>query len=232
MTIVEPHKLEAVYWVRDELGDRLATLNLAPGVRVYGEALIRKGGDEYRVWDPYRSKLAASILKGLEALPIKPGCKVLYLGAASGTTCSHVSDIVGVNGRIYAVEFAPRVMRELLSKVAEHRVNVIAILADARQPELYSHLVELVDVIYQDVAQPNQSQILVENAKVFLKEGGWALMAIKARSVDVSKEPSEIYRRELENLEKGGFKIVQVIHLEPYDEDHAMILASYTGGGL
>jgi len=226
LTSIGPHEsFEAIYWVRDELGSRLATLNLAPGVKVYGEQLVKFGGNEYRIWDPYRSKLAASILKGLESLPIKPGSRVLYLGAASGTTCSHVSDIVGVKGRVYAVEFAPRVMRELLSKVAQHRVNVAPILADARHPELYSSLVEEVDVIYQDVAQPNQSQILVDNAKAFLKPGGWAMLAIKARSVDVTKEPSEVYRRELETLKRGGFKLVQVLHLEPYDEDHAMIVA-------
>ncbi len=225
MSTVEPHEYEAVYWVRDELGSRLATLSLAPGVKVYDEAVVKKEGREYRVWNPYRSKLAAGILKGLRPLPIKPGCKVLYLGAASGTTCSHVSDIVGPEGRVFAVEFAPRVMRELLARVVEHRINVVPILADARHPETYAHLVEEVDVIYQDVAQPDQSQILVDNAKMFLKPGGWTLLAVKARSVDVAKEPSEVYRRELEVLEKGGLKVTQVIHLEPYDQDHAMVLS-------
>lgn len=229
MVRIEPYKYEAIYSIKDEFRERLATLNLAPGVKVYGETLVRKGSEEYRVWDPYRSKLASSILKGLHTLPIKPGCKVLYLGAASGTTCSHVSDIVGSSGRVYAVEFAPRVMRELLSKVVEHRANVIPILADARLPELYSHLVELVDVIYQDVAQPDQSGILINNAKLFLKKGGWSLLAIKARSIDVSEKPSEVYRREVENLKQKGFDVVQTIHLEPYDEDHAMILTSYQG---
>jgi len=227
LSVIEPHEYEAVYLVRDELGERLATLSLAPGVKVYDEALVRKEGREYRVWNPYRSKLAAGILKGLRPLPIKPGCKVLYLGAASGTTCSHVSDIVGPRGRVFAVEFAPRVMRELLARVAEHRVNVIPILADARRPEAYAHLVEEVDVIYQDVAQPEQGQILIDNAKMFLKPGGWTLLAVKARSVDVTKEPSEIYRRELEALERGGLEVKQVIHLEPYDHDHAMVLSRY-----
>jgi fibrillarin-like rRNA methylase len=50
---------------------------------------------EYRVWNPFRSKLAAAIVGGIENLWIAPGNKVLYLGAASGTSVSHVSDIVG-----------------------------------------------------------------------------------------------------------------------------------------
>lgn len=50
---------------------------------------------EYRVWNPFRSKLGAAILGGVDQIHIKPGAKVLYLGAASGTTVSHVSDIVG-----------------------------------------------------------------------------------------------------------------------------------------
>ena len=50
---------------------------------------------EYRVWNPFRSKLAAAILGGVDKIHMKPGAKVLYLGAASGTTVSHVSDIVG-----------------------------------------------------------------------------------------------------------------------------------------
>lgn len=227
--LIEGHEYEAIYWVRDELGSRLATLSLAPGIKVYDEELVRRDGKEYRVWNPYRSKLAASIVKNLRPFPIRPGCKVLYLGAASGTTCSHVSDVVGPRGRVFAVEFAPRVMREFVARVAEHRINVVAILGDARRPESYAHLVEEVDVIYQDVAQPEQGQILVDNAKMFLKPGGWALLAVKARSIDVTKEPSEVYRRELETLSRGGLKVEQVIHLEPYDEDHAMVLSRYEG---
>jgi len=221
-------KFPGVYFVELEGGQvRPATVNLAPGVKVYGENLIVVGGVEYRVWDPFRSKLAASILKGLESLPIKPGLKVLYLGVASGTTASHVSDIVGPEGFVYGVEFAPRVMREFISRVCEHRSNVAPILADARMPALYSALVQEVDVIYQDVAQPDQGKILVDNARMFLARGGWTMLAVKARSVNVAKEPSEVYRREVATLREGGLRIEQVIHLEPYDVDHAMIIARY-----
>ncbi len=225
---VKPHPdFEGIYTVTLEDGSRrIATENLAPGRNVYGERLIKYRDAEYRVWDPYRSKLAATILKGLGKIPIKPGHKVLYLGAASGTTASHVSDIVGENGHVFCIEFAQRSIRELVDNVCRFRSNMSPILADARFPERYSALVEKVDVIYCDIAQPEQAQILANNAKVFLKMDGWIMLAVKARSIDVTKEPSEIYRREIRVLEENGFRIFEVIHLEPYDKAHVMIVGN------
>ena len=220
---------DGVYQVTLENGSRrIASKNLAPGRNVYGERLIKFRKAEYRLWDPYRSKIAAAILKGLKFLPIKSGTKVLYLGAASGTTASHVSDIVGEEGHVFCIEFAPRPLKELIENVCKYRSNMSPILADARFPEKYANIVERVDVIYCDIAQPEQAQVLADNAKIFLKKGGWIMLAIKARSIDVTKEPSEIYKREIAILEKNGFQIHQVVHLEPYDKDHAMILAQYT----
>ncbi|MBS7639751.1 fibrillarin-like rRNA/tRNA 2'-O-methyltransferase [Candidatus Bathyarchaeota archaeon] len=229
---IEPiPKFDGVYQVTLEDGTRrIASKNLAPGRDVYGERLIKYKDAEYRVWDPYRSKIAAAILKGLKELPIKAGYKVLYLGAASGTTASHVSDIVGEDGHVFCIEFAPRPLKELIDNVCKYRPNMSPILADARLPEKYANIVEKVDMIYCDIAQPEQAQILANNAKIFLKRGGWIMLAIKARSIDVTKEPSEVYKREIAILEKNGFQIYQVIHLEPYDKDHAMILAQYLPG--
>jgi len=224
---VYPHeKFEGVYWVEFEDGSKkLATRNLAPGRKVYGEQLVQLKGKEYRIWNPYRSKLAAAILKKLSVMPIKPGMKVLYLGSATGTTASHVSDIVGETGIVYCVEFSPRVMREFIEKCTSHRKNMIPILADARLPSLYRLYVDEVDAIYADVAQPFQSKIVADNGDVFLKNSGWALQAIKAMSIDVTKEPSETYRREINHLKERGYKILDVVHLEPYDVAHAFVAA-------
>ena len=224
---VEPHpRLREIYQVTFEDGsNRLATRNLAPGHAVYGERLIKHGDFEYRLWDPYRSKLAASVLKGLEIVPIEPDRKVLYLGAASGTTPSHVSDIVGEKGYVYCVEFAQRSIRELVENVVAFRRNMSPILADARLPDRYSMLVSKVDVIYCDVAQPEQAKILADNADVFLVSNGWAMLAVKSQSIDVTKEPSDVYKQETNVLRKRGFRIEQVVYLEPYDKAHAMILA-------
>lgn len=227
---ISPHKkYPGVYVVELDDGTiRYATKNLAPGYRVYGERLFRYGDAEYREWNAYRSKLCAALWNGLDELPIKEGDFVLYLGAASGTTASHVSDIVGPRGRVYGVEFAPRVMREFIL-VVETRKNMFPILADARKPQDYRHIVTAVDGIYADVAQPEQAALVADNADYFLKDGGWLLLAIKARSIDVTQEPSEVYRKEIETLKNRGFEIIDVVHLEPYDKDHAMVYAKYFG---
>lgn len=205
---------------------RLATENLTPGRRVYGERLFKLENLEYREWNAYRSKLSAAIQKGIAEMPIGKGDKILYLGAAAGTTVSHVSDIVGWEGTVYSVEFAPRVMRELVT-VATYRKNIVPILGDARSPHQYRGLLEEVDGLYCDVAQPEQAKLVADNADFFLKEGGYMFLAIKARSVDVTLEPSEVYKREIETLKSRGFKIVDVVHLEPFDKDHAMVFARY-----
>ena len=225
---VKPHpEFSAIYQVVLEDGtERLATKNLTPGRNVYGEKLVRYEGVEYRLWDPFRSKLAAAVLKNLKTVPIKPGHRVLYLGAASGTTASHVSDIVGESGHVYCVEFAPRAIRELVDNVCAFRLNMSAILADARIPEKYAIFVNgKVDDIYCDIAQPEQAKVLADNADLFLKTDGWVMLAVKAQSIDVTKEPSEIFKREVKVLENRGFQIEDVINLEPYDKAHVMVVA-------
>jgi fibrillarin-like pre-rRNA processing protein len=225
---VKPHpKFAEIYEATLEDGARrLATKNLTPGRNVYGERLIRRGGVEYRVWDAFRSKLAAAILKGLKTVPVKPNHLVLYLGAASGTTASHVSDIVGEKGHVYCVEFASRSMRDLVDNVCAYRLNMSPILEDARFPQKYAMFIRgKVDDIYCDIAQPEQAKILADNANPFLKGSGWTMLAVKAQSIDVTKEPSEVYKREVKVLESHGFEIEQVVHLEPYDKAHAMIVA-------
>ena len=207
----------------------LATLNLTPGRTFYGEQLIHMGDVEYRLWSPYRSKLAAAILRGIRNVPIAPRRKVLYLGVASGTTCSHVSDIVGSGGHVWGVDFAPRPFRDLIDNLSRYRGNISPILGDARRPESYSALVPRVDVIYADVAQPDQSRILAKNAELYLKPAGWAMMAVKSRSVDVTRTPQKVYGEQAEDLRGRGFDILKLVELEPYQRDHAMVVARFRG---
>lgn len=222
---VRPHdRFEGIFWATLEDGtSRLATKNLSPTFTVYGENLVRAGGVEYRTWDPYRSKLAAAVLKNLDTLSIQRGKCVLYLGSASGTTASHVSDIVDEEGRVYCVEFAQRSMRELIDTLCGHRDNVYPILSDAQVPERYKAMLNPVDVIYSDVAQPEQAKILADNADLFLKPGGSALIAIKSRSVDVTMEPKDVYKQEIDILRRRHFTISQTVRLEPYERDHALV---------
>lgn len=222
---------DGVYLVDVEgYGEQLATLNLVPGVRVYGERLVKTEVGELRVWDPYRSKLAAAIRKGLKTMPIVGGSRVLYLGAAAGTTVSHVSDIVGPGGIVYAVEFSARAIRELLVS-CEKRTNVVPILADARKPMDYRGYVDCVDVVYADIAQPDQAEITVENARVYLRRGGWVVLNVKARSVDVAVEPAKVYEQQRRVLLGAGFKIVEETELSPYEKDHDFVLARLPDGG-
>ena len=225
---VKPHpQFAEIYQATLEDGaQRLATRNLTPGRTVYGERLIRFKSVEYRVWDAFRSKLAAAILRGVQNVPIKPGHRVLYLGAASGTTASHVSDIVGEQGHVYCVEFASRSLRDLVDNVCAYRLNMSPFLEDARFPEKYAmFLPGKVDDIYCDVAQPEQAKVLADNADCFLKESGWVMLAVKAQSIDVTKDPAEVYQREVKVLRSRGFAVEEVVRLEPYDKAHAMILA-------
>lgn len=229
MTVrVKPHpKFKEIYEVTLEDGaKRLATKNLTPGLNVYGERLVKFKGVEYRVWDAFRSKLAGAIIKGLQTVPIEPGSKVLYLGAASGTTASHVSDIVGETGHVYAVEFAQRSIRDLVNNVATYRPNISPLLEDARMPERYAMFISgKVDTIYCDVAQPEQAKLLADNADVFLKPSGWVMLAVKSQSIDVTMEPDAVYRQEANVLRKRGFEVKETVNLEPFDKAHAMIVA-------
>jgi fibrillarin-like pre-rRNA processing protein len=201
----------------------LLTRNLAPGKKVYNEDLVLRGGVEYRTWDPFRSKLAAAIIKGLRDDTIREGSKVLYLGASTGTTLSHVSDLVGPSGLVVGVEFAPRVAREFVENVARERKNVIPFVADARDPSRYS--VATFDVVYCDIAQPDQTEIALANCSKLLKKGGAIFLVVKARSIDVLKDPGQIFDEERRKLEREGYRVEAVIELSPFDKDHALILA-------
>ena len=183
---------------------------------VYNERML--GGA--RIWEPYRSKLAAlyHVGKGVE---LGPSLRVLYLGAANGTTVSHVADYTEV---VYAVEFAPRPMQDLI-EVARRRKNVIPIMADATRPDTYAPLVEAVDLVYQDVAQPDQAAIAIRNC-MFLKPGGYLILMLKTRSVDVRKDPALVFDETIMALEEAGFTVQESVWLTPYHQDHAAIVCT------
>ena len=191
--------------------ERLATR----GPPVYGEPT----DGEWRCWDAGRSKLGAMLEAGLET-GLTGGDRVLYLGAASGTTVSHVADFAGPT---YAVEFAPRPMRDLIG-VAEARGRLFPLLKDARRPETYAHVVEAdLDVVIQDVATRGQADVALANA-AFLREGGRLLLAIKARSEDVTAEPTAVFDRVRADL-RPTYEILETARLDPFHEDHLAVVA-------
>jgi fibrillarin-like pre-rRNA processing protein len=206
--------------------EHIATINLLKGVTLYGEKLISRDGNEYRTWDPFRSKLAAAYIKGLHFEFSNIG-NVLYLGASTGTTVSHLSDIVGQSGKIFAVESSTRVARELISNVSSKRTNVIPIIEDARKPRSYFSIYDKMDLVYCDIAQPDQTTIAIDNCKIYLKEAKPMLLVIKTRSIDVTMSPKNVISQEIKKLESNSFEIKQNIDLEPFDKDHAMINAVF-----
>jgi fibrillarin-like pre-rRNA processing protein len=203
----------------------LATQNLIKGNSVYGEKIIQYDDIEYRLWDPFRSKLAGAIIKGLKENPIKQSSKVLYLGASTGTTVSHVSDIIGNTGIIFPVEPSVRVARELLENVSSKRNNIIPILSDARNYLKYYGYFGIVDIVYSDIAQPDQTMIAIDNCKSYLKDNGDLLIIIKTRSIDVLTDPKTVTHNEAKKLEENNFTIIQIINLEPFEKDHFIIHA-------
>jgi fibrillarin-like pre-rRNA processing protein len=204
-----------------KVNGKLATRNLARGRRVYDEDLVEIGGEEYRLWNPYRSKLAAAVINGLRNLSIREGAKVLYLGAATGTTSSHVSDIVGGSGVVYCIEISERSMRELV-KVCEARPNLLPMLHDARNVDEYAGDVEPCDVLYQDIAARDQSEILRRNSRL-LKRGGLAYAAIKSQSIDVAKDPQAVYRAFLDEV-SDTFEVLEKIDIAPYSKMHLFVV--------
>lgn len=229
--LVEPHPRFGGVFVARGKEDALATKNLVPGESVYGEKRISVDTVEYRTWNPFRSKLGAAILAGVGEIHITPGCKVLYLGAASGTTVSHVSDMVGPEGRVYAVEFSQRSGRDLLA-VAQKRANIIPIIDDARHPAKYRMMMSMVDAIFSDVAQPDQARIVALNASHYLKIGGHIVMSIKANCVDSTAPPEAVFASEVKKLEEERIKPLEQISLEPYERDHAVVTGRFRSDDL
>ncbi|KAH7819088.1 putative rRNA 2'-O-methyltransferase fibrillarin 2 [Monocercomonoides exilis] len=231
--IVTPHERFPGVYIAHSKEDSLATRSMLPGESVYGEKRISvddetaaSGKTEYRIWNPYRSKLGAAVIGGIGNIHIQPGCKLLYLGAASGTTVSHCSDIVGPTGVVYAVEFSQRVGRDLLG-LAQKRANIVPIIEDARYPQRYRMLVPMVDVIFADVAQPDQARIVEINAKYFLKNGGHYVISIKASCIDSVSPAPAVFAKERSTLAEAGLKPLEQLTLEPYERDHAVVVGVY-----
>ena len=199
---------------------RLYTESACPGKRVYGERLVRSSDMELREWDPRRSKLGAYLATGGTVFPFRIDSGVLYLGASSGTTASHVADICR-DGKVYCVEFAQRMFRDLV-KTCEDRPQMIPILGDATRPNEYSVFTGSVDIVYQDVAQKRQADIICDNMDAF--DARFGMVAVKARSEDVTSSPEKVFEATEARIRERGFRILDARSLEPYEKAHEMIV--------
>ncbi len=226
---ITDHYLHNVYFLDIPPESRvwLATANMNKGTTVYNERLFTQSGVEYRTWDAYKSKLAAFIQSSKSKdIPQLENLRILYLGAATGTTVSHVSDIVGSNeGKILALEFSAKAARRLI-QLAKTRPNIIPVVADARHPGEYATNVHAVDFIFQDISQVNQAQIFIDNAKAFLKKGGKAIFIIKAASIDTTKTVEAVTEDVVDQVKKAGFTVETVVDISKYEKEHRALLIS------
>lgn len=222
---IRPHPKFKNVWISGSSGNlKLHTENITPGFKIYGERVTNFQGTEYREWDPHRSKLAAIILENLGVDIFAELSSCLYLGAASGTTISHLSDIIP-HGIIFGVEFAERSIRQLIQNTHK-RENIIPILGDANYPEEYAKSVfKDVNLIYQDVAQPNQAEIALRNCDYYLKENGFLVLAIKSQSIDSVAKSEKIYSREKKILEDERYEIIESINIHKYAANHIVLVA-------
>lgn len=214
-------EINNVYQLSKEGSEKLLTKNLVPGIKINNEKILTISNEEFRIWDPFHSKLAAIMLKG-SSLPIRKDSSFLYLGAANGTTVSHVSDIIE-KGIVYAIEISPRAMKDLI-RISIPRKNVVPILADAMNPGSYQNMVPEIDFLYQDVAQREQAMIAIRNAELFLKKDGILVLIIKAKSIDSIKKTNNVFEKEIKKLE-CIFKVRQLFDLEPFHKDHMAVVA-------
>ena len=217
---IKPHTLFEIY--QEARGKRIYTKSILPGKVFFDERTIKEKGEEYREFDPKRSKLAAMIMKGCTNMGIRKNDVVLYLGCSHGYTPSFISDIVGKEGLIFGIDPAPRVMRDFVF-LAEERKNLVPILADANHPEQYLERVSGVDIVYQDIAQRNQADIFIRNCQLYLKKGGYGLLAVKARSIDIKRQPKQLFTEIRNELDKI-FTVIDYKILDPFELDHCMII--------
>ncbi len=209
-----------------KVNNRYYTLSKKPGYRVYDEKTVMFKGKEYRYWDPNKSKIAAALQKGLPSTFIgflHSYQKMLYLGIANGTTASHLEDI-NPSAYIFGVEISPRSMIDLVYMIKMRNSNIIPILENASYPEKFSFLMTKVDFLYGDIAQPNQTDIVLNNADLYLQSNGVGMIAIKTRSINIKKKPKEIVNDEIKKIENRGYRIVYKTMLDPYERDHGFVV--------
>ena len=225
---ITDHYLHNVFFLDIPTESRvwLATINMNKGTTVYNERLFTQSNVEYRTWDAYKSKLAACIQSGMKDIPQLENLRILYLGAATGTTVSHVSDIIGSNkGKLLALEFSAKAARRLI-QLAKTRNNIIPVVADARHPGEYATIVHAVDFIFQDISQVNQAQIFIDNAKAFLKPGGKAIFIIKAASIDTTKTVEAVTEDVVGKVKEAGFTVEVIADISKFEKEHRALLIS------
>ena len=225
---------DTIFWfdskvnVGTQNAKKIATLNLSVGSKEKDEGIIKMNGNEYRIWKPYRSKLAAAIINGMEIFPILKKSKILYFDATMENTASYISDIVGNDGKIFVVRDVMKNSKNFLEQIVKNRSNIFTIIPDKTNPARLTGMTETVDVIYIDIAEHNQTEIAIQNCKNHLRIGGFLMLVVPTKKIDFINNPSKQNLEEMQKLQ-SSFEIIQQINLTDFFKEYSMIIAKYLG---
>jgi len=221
-------KEDVIFWVTVRNEKKLATLSNVSTNQDYKENLVEMNGKQYSIWNPYMSKLAAAIINGMEIFPILKKTKILYLDPTSEKTIKHISDIVGINGKIFVVRNIMKNSKNFLEQIAKNRSNIFTIIPDKTNPARLTGMTEMVDVIYIDIAEHNQTEIAIQNCKNHLRIGGFLMLIVPTKNIDFTNNPSKKNQEERKKLQTS-FDIIQEINLMDFFKEYSMIIAKYLG---
>ena len=219
---------DTIFWITVKNKKKLATLNNASINEVYNEKLIKINGKQYNLWNPYTSKLAAAIVNGMEIFPILKKTKVLYLNDTIEKTLSHISDIIGVNGKIFILKDINENSKKFLENVMNDRTNVFTITRDNGDPAKSSSKTEMVNVVYVDITQHNETEVAIQNCKRYLRDGGFLMLVVPTKKIDFVNNPNGQNLEEIQKLQ-SSFEIIQQINLTDFFKEHSMIIAKFLG---
>ena len=221
-------KEEVIFWVTVRNEKKLATLSNVSTNQDYKENLVEMNGKQHSIWSPYMSKLAAAIINGMEIFPILKKTKILYLDPTSEKTIKHISDIVGINGKIFVVRNIMKNSKNFLEQIAKNRSNIFTIIPDKTNPARLTGMTEMVDVIYIDIAEHNQTEIAIQNCKNHLRIGGFLMLIVPTKNIDFANNTSKKNQEERKKLQTS-FDIIQEINLMDFFKEYSMIIAKYLG---
>ena len=221
-------KADTIFWITVKNKKKLATLNNASINEVYNEKIIKINGKQYNLWNPYTSKLAAAIVNGMEIFPILEKTKVLYLNSTIEKTLSHISDIIGVNGKIFILRDINENSKKFLDNVMNDRTNVFTITRDNGDPAKFSSKSEMVNVVYVDITQHNETEVAIQNCKRYLRDGGFLMLVVPTKKIDFVNNPNGQNLEEIQKLQ-SSFEIIQQINLTDFFKEHSMIIAKFLG---
>ena len=221
-------KEDVIFWVTVRNEKKLATLSNVSTNQDYKENLVEMNGKQHSIWNPYMSKLAAAIINGMEIFPILKKTKILYLDPTSEKTIKHISDIVGINGKIFVVRNIMKNSKNFLEQIAKNRSNIFTIIPDKTNPARLTGMTEMVDVIYIDIAEHNQTEIAIQNCKNHLRIGGFLMLIVPTKNIDFTNNPSKKNQEERKKLQTS-FDIIQEINLTDFFKEYSIVIAKYLG---